>query len=586
MEDMALKLVPLLIQSLRERARESRRDGVEESATKAVDFVLGAPFPPPCSMERSVGDYVNDEYELTKLACHFAQHAVASYTGKLLSSAGSRRNELQPIYRLPDELMISIFESVEQAEDNMYMSLLERAPINLSHVSRLWRDIALNTPTLWTKLDDNNASIVDVFIERSGNASLRVDIADNNFYDTLQLTPPLLHHVHRWESLSLGAFRDRSIRTLGKLPAPRLKKLVIWGEMDNDIPEGALYTDFLGGQTPCLRDLELHSVHFAFAPSLYKDLTRLYLKHAGANIAEPLLAALRACPLLEELTVKSRDTSESGGMGRRETPAPISLLRLRSMDLTMHHGHIHAILLPLITSPALCISAKATVVHEDRFTLRDILPLALNAQGFLPGIFAIDTLLLAVQKPQTFRIHGINSKSMTPALTIDLQHPLFAKLATGVVSNLSRDLPVTSLSALTLSDLPDDYNLVVALGRFLMNWPSVSSLTLSGCRMAQFLGLVLPGASPSLLYLHLNHVIIDSATLTNAMKDRVGSSSEADQNPPPEPRATLCLKLFRCAGADEAAVAELRKFVSVEWDGHNRAGIVHRDPQHTIGDSQ
>ncbi|KAH7915164.1 hypothetical protein BJ138DRAFT_171878 [Hygrophoropsis aurantiaca] len=58
-----------------------------------------------------------------------------------------------PIYRLPTEILVLIFElAVDQSDDPDFPYVDEQLPeFIISHVSRHWRGIAVNSPSLWTK---------------------------------------------------------------------------------------------------------------------------------------------------------------------------------------------------------------------------------------------------------------------------------------------------------------------------------------------------------------------------------------------------------------------------------------------------
>ncbi|KDQ12280.1 hypothetical protein BOTBODRAFT_96511, partial [Botryobasidium botryosum FD-172 SS1] len=57
-----------------------------------------------------------------------------------------------PVYRLPNEVLSIIFELAESTASDLWQRSSTKNPINLSQVSRRWRDLALNLPTLWTTI--------------------------------------------------------------------------------------------------------------------------------------------------------------------------------------------------------------------------------------------------------------------------------------------------------------------------------------------------------------------------------------------------------------------------------------------------
>src|ERR1700691_1697848 len=58
-------------------------------------------------------------------------------------------NTLSPVDSLPNEILAMIFEAGHTA-DSSFISLFE---VTISHVIRRWRDVAVNTVSLWTRID-------------------------------------------------------------------------------------------------------------------------------------------------------------------------------------------------------------------------------------------------------------------------------------------------------------------------------------------------------------------------------------------------------------------------------------------------
>ncbi|KAF8341311.1 uncharacterized protein EI90DRAFT_1719579 [Cantharellus anzutake] len=81
-------------------------------------------------------------------------------------------NSLSAIHRyLPDEILIAIFAKAQ-------------SPITLSAVCHLWREISINTSTLWTTIryahERNKSTSLDklrIFVARSRNAQVSVDVS-------------------------------------------------------------------------------------------------------------------------------------------------------------------------------------------------------------------------------------------------------------------------------------------------------------------------------------------------------------------------------------------------------------------------
>ncbi|KDQ08651.1 hypothetical protein BOTBODRAFT_118404, partial [Botryobasidium botryosum FD-172 SS1] len=71
----------------------------------------------------------------------------------MVSTLRFRHNLITPIYRLPNEVLALIFQFAESSPYNSLQPLESRVPLNISAVSRVWREIALDTPQIWTTID-------------------------------------------------------------------------------------------------------------------------------------------------------------------------------------------------------------------------------------------------------------------------------------------------------------------------------------------------------------------------------------------------------------------------------------------------
>ncbi|KAH7923528.1 hypothetical protein BV22DRAFT_1130608 [Leucogyrophana mollusca] len=88
---------------------------------------------------------------------------------------GEEMNQLTPVYRLPNETLIACFEEAIQHHPH--------AARAMSHVSRRWRCLSINTPSLWThvQVTSKTASDIDLFQEflrRSANLPIAVEFRD------------------------------------------------------------------------------------------------------------------------------------------------------------------------------------------------------------------------------------------------------------------------------------------------------------------------------------------------------------------------------------------------------------------------
>jgi F-box-like len=121
-----------------------------------------------------------------------------------------------PFNWLPPELLIHIF--VLATLDSLYpiQSPLDTAPLNISHVCRRWRDIALSTPTLWRRIVltptdlSPRASVrpsTQIFLDRSKGIPPEVFCAvlsNKANKNTPLLTPRGISALHERDSYRIG----------------------------------------------------------------------------------------------------------------------------------------------------------------------------------------------------------------------------------------------------------------------------------------------------------------------------------------------------------------------------------------------
>lgn len=132
---------------------------------------------------------------------------------------------LCPAQRLPHELVADIL-------------LLARRPWNsslpLSQICRAWRQVAIKSPRLWTKLKvvmrsstfDNKMSLIKMFCERiSGlNLSTRIESSGFESFDTPKLVQALTPYLNNIDSLHLLLPED-SFLAFANLPVDSLSSL-------------------------------------------------------------------------------------------------------------------------------------------------------------------------------------------------------------------------------------------------------------------------------------------------------------------------------------------------------------------------
>uniref|UniRef100_A0A0W0F4X1 F-box domain-containing protein n=1 Tax=Moniliophthora roreri TaxID=221103 RepID=A0A0W0F4X1_MONRR len=258
--------------------------------------------------------------------------------------------------RLPPEILGHIFLLCPHENTTLCPS---GTPWTLSHVSRYWREVAINTPELWTSIridgygitglrprtDSNGASkpkpinsltMLSSALEWSAGLPLHVWIVSHvhgsiEFYQCLY--DLLMPTCTRWKSLKLSCTLDELFGSnfLGRYGAPTFPGL----EELNVMPYDVILFNAIQRHAPqlnavCLRG-ELSIFWEGCDPSLWKRLTCLEVTR---YTQQSVLAVLQQCNRLETLVV--RDAGFSDRVGQRI--APIELRSLRRLQIPIMGG--------------------------------------------------------------------------------------------------------------------------------------------------------------------------------------------------------------------------------------------------------
>lgn len=239
-----------------------------------------------------------------------------------ISALRSQRNALAPISRLPPEIFCNIFLFAKAGQGGQPLKW-----IKLSHVSRHWRNIAVNSPNLWVDLPVKHLRWVEEMLSRSKNASIIIEASlgttDNVLPPGLELA---LKHSSRVKDLSFRLDADNLTvwdQILKHLPVsvPQLESFSIV-RMDEDDEEDKEFPFRAGSLDPIsipehvlckterLRHLELTNcdINWSSHSHLFQSLTHLKL-HTLPKTSRPtgqqFLDALNGMPHLEFLDLQN-----------------------------------------------------------------------------------------------------------------------------------------------------------------------------------------------------------------------------------------------------------------------------------------
>ena len=237
-------------------------------------------------------------------------------------------------------------------------------------VSPYWHDIAINTPTLWSKIRIGNHNSVEKaarMLARSKSVPLDISIDFNDRYnrqgsilDVLTRAMNLLApSIRRWTSFHLSVPNRLQANTalshcVFEAPALKVFTVHVFHSMQEDTvsqPPDSLF----GGSTPALETCSLKSFHLGWGHSILGNLH--VIKFDGYwNGSDPstttILGILQACPGIRELTLRnlsdvpeSRTTSSSTDL--------IHLPRLTRISLYYSGSNRTLSVLDRISFPAL-----------------------------------------------------------------------------------------------------------------------------------------------------------------------------------------------------------------------------------------
>ncbi|KDQ17799.1 hypothetical protein BOTBODRAFT_29955 [Botryobasidium botryosum FD-172 SS1] len=330
--------------------------------------------------------WIFDEWEAIERAQDSMLDVINTYTIPRISKLRSHYNHTTRIYRLPFEILVSVFRFVVDSDASELPSA--RPPLQLAGVSRRWREVVLGTPTLWARIGTEagaSGDLINIFLARSKVAALDVGLAiddeDSDLvrFPTLRSDPKSHHHqcVHRvLEALSPHTSRLRSLsfenvpafHDYPLSPAPQLEVLRYVGRRT---PAGSHMcfapTNIFAGHTPRLRDLKLESVHIPLTSLIYTGLTRLHLENIyyGSSATHDLIHALKACPLLEELTllyiIFNEATDEHPTSSSVHEPVTLAMLR----SIAIHPGTLASKVFTSIVVPSSSLLVLPLCNYED-----------------------------------------------------------------------------------------------------------------------------------------------------------------------------------------------------------------------------
>ena len=226
---------------------------------------------------------------------------------KVLPKLRSLESILQPINRLPKDILILVprFFANEYWEHEKFP--MNKPLITMTHVCRSWRNLLLSTPSLWTQIDfsTRKSKQAEGFLGRSGGQFLEI----HQFFESEDGTEPFLSttlaNTHRLRQLMIGSSIRRLERVLVQFtgPAPELKYLEIANDSNITNKDVKLPSTIFGGQLPKLVGLSLHYIRTDLRGFNFPSLTRFsFTTGTMTSIGNPI-SFFEGCPVLEFIQI-------------------------------------------------------------------------------------------------------------------------------------------------------------------------------------------------------------------------------------------------------------------------------------------
>ena len=230
-----------------------------------------------------------------------------------------RRNGLAPISRLPPETLAIVFLFLALPRDCMRIMLSDKqaflAWLCASHVCHRWREIALNQPRFWSRIDFTKLTLAGATEVLSRSKMAPLELEANLSYvqwggDRVDAFGKQLSshasHISRLNITANSANLKTIIDHLFSSPAPALESLSFILVDDKRIitpSKPAIPYGFFDGTTPRLSHLLLDHCGINWSSLLFKSLRVLELYQHARPSLEEWLDAMEQMSQLETLIV-------------------------------------------------------------------------------------------------------------------------------------------------------------------------------------------------------------------------------------------------------------------------------------------
>lgn len=306
---------------------------------------------------------------------------IKTTVGPLESLERARHNALQPLLFLNNEILsmfllylarsspLCLFRVAERSVSQVSLAHRRLGWVNITHVCRRLRDVALGYPVLWTmaQISEHSASWLSELLRRSGSLPIQVEVrfvpVPTRNSQAVEDACAIMMDAHRLQRIGSFSIKSRAVawrrllRVLLNDPASRLSKLDIHILSTNRI--FALPDPCFAADAPHLRKLCLRGFYGSWSSLRLPSLTTLIITQPyirtdwlhnveelwGEGIvhssimkedlpmssAQSIACCLRDLPLLETIILENALPPSS--TGNDSDNLPILLNRLRCLRI-------------------------------------------------------------------------------------------------------------------------------------------------------------------------------------------------------------------------------------------------------------
>ncbi|KAK7027285.1 hypothetical protein VNI00_015374 [Paramarasmius palmivorus] len=253
---------------------------------------------------------------------------------------------LSPIRRMPSDILREIFTL---SNSGRIRPLCIPVPLSLSAVCGRWREVALQTPALWSSIDiflqeewEKNGQYnhlhrtVLTFLERSQNVPLDIILNFDGILpdsDATSILDALVAHSWRWQRLKLGntleeCLRHQAFAPLESKGLPMLRTLALLDSREASIDDDTICNGYICRLFTCCPQLTSLRVKvdapFTVQDSLpWQQIQKLEVRDSTCAAG---LAVVAQCPNVDHLTVNR--LTDSGRSDISHIAGPIKRLSI------------------------------------------------------------------------------------------------------------------------------------------------------------------------------------------------------------------------------------------------------------------